>query len=108
MSRPLYLQAKTPCYPLDRKLGGPQSRSERGGEEKKMVIFYEEYKLWGCLLCSLLQPPVTSSFSGPNILLNTFAGSVNVEDQVSHPYKTTGTIIVLYVFIFTVLGREGK
>jgi len=28
-SRPLY-----PIYPLDRRLGGPQSRSERGGEEK--------------------------------------------------------------------------
>jgi hypothetical protein len=27
-------QVKSPSYPLDRKLGGPQSRSERGGEEK--------------------------------------------------------------------------
>jgi hypothetical protein len=25
---------KSPWYPLDRKLGGPQSRSGRGGEEK--------------------------------------------------------------------------
>jgi hypothetical protein len=27
-------QGKSPCYPLDRRLGGPQSRSGYGGEEK--------------------------------------------------------------------------
>jgi hypothetical protein len=32
--RPLYHQGKRPWYPLDRRLGGPQSRSGRGGEEK--------------------------------------------------------------------------
>jgi hypothetical protein len=32
--RPLYLQGKSPWYPLDRRLGGPQSRSGRGGEAK--------------------------------------------------------------------------
>jgi hypothetical protein len=32
--RPLYLQGKNPWYPFDRRLGGPQSRSGRGGEEK--------------------------------------------------------------------------
>jgi hypothetical protein len=32
--RPLYLQGKSPWYPLDRRLGGPQSWSGRGGEEK--------------------------------------------------------------------------
>jgi hypothetical protein len=32
--RPLYFQGKTPRYPLDRRLGGSQSRSGRGGEEK--------------------------------------------------------------------------
>jgi hypothetical protein len=31
--RPLYPQGKNPWYPLDRMLGGPQRRSERGGEE---------------------------------------------------------------------------
>jgi hypothetical protein len=31
---PLYPQGKSPWYPLDRRLGGPQSRSGRGGEEK--------------------------------------------------------------------------
>jgi hypothetical protein len=32
--RPLYSQGKSPWYPLDRRLGGPQNRSERGGKEK--------------------------------------------------------------------------
>jgi hypothetical protein len=32
--RPLYPQGKSPWYPLNRRLGGPQSRSRRGGEEK--------------------------------------------------------------------------
>jgi hypothetical protein len=31
----LYSQGNSPYYPLDRRLGGPQSRSGRGGEEKK-------------------------------------------------------------------------
>jgi hypothetical protein len=33
-SRPLYRRGKSPHYPLNRRLGGPQSRSGRGGEEK--------------------------------------------------------------------------
>jgi hypothetical protein len=33
-TRPLYPQGKSPRYPLDRRLGGPQSRSGRGGEKK--------------------------------------------------------------------------
>jgi hypothetical protein len=36
--RPLYLQGKSPWYPLDRKLGGPQSRSGGGGEEKNSQL----------------------------------------------------------------------
>jgi hypothetical protein len=31
---PLYPQGKSHWYPLDRRLGGPQSRSVRGGEEE--------------------------------------------------------------------------
>ena len=57
-------------------------------------------------LCSFLHSPVTSPLLGPNILLsailsNTLSlrSSLNVSDQVSHPY-TTGKIIVLYIFIF--------
>jgi hypothetical protein len=32
--QPLYSQGKSPWYPLDKRQGGPQSRSGRGGEEK--------------------------------------------------------------------------
>jgi hypothetical protein len=32
--RPLYPQGKRPWYPLDRRMGGPQNWSGRGGEEK--------------------------------------------------------------------------
>jgi hypothetical protein len=36
--RPLYLQEKSPRYSLDRRLGGPQSRSGRDGEEKNSQL----------------------------------------------------------------------
>jgi hypothetical protein len=32
--QPLYPQGKSPWYPLDRRLGGPQRRPGSGGEEK--------------------------------------------------------------------------
>jgi hypothetical protein len=31
---PAALPGKSPCYPLDRRLSGPQTRSGRGSEEK--------------------------------------------------------------------------
>jgi len=47
--------------------------------------------------------PVTSTFLGPNIFLSTLFSkilslcfSLNVTDQVSNPYNTTGNIIVMY------------
>jgi len=33
--QPLYTRGKSPCYPFDRRLGGSQSQSGRGDEEKK-------------------------------------------------------------------------
>ena len=63
------------------------------------TILGEEYKSLSSSLSNLLH-----SLLGPNILLNTmfsntlsFLPSRNVSDQVSHPYKTTGKIIVLYI-----------
>jgi hypothetical protein len=48
-------------------------------------------------MCSFLQPPVTSSLVGSNVLLstlftNTLCSTLNVRDQFSHPYRTTGKI----------------
>jgi hypothetical protein len=39
------------------------------------------------------------------IILN-LCSSLNAIDQVSHPYKTTGKIIVLNILIFTFLYRR--
>ncbi|PNF36932.1 hypothetical protein B7P43_G08055, partial [Cryptotermes secundus] len=32
--------------------------------------------------------------------------SLNIRDQVSHPYRTTGKIVVLYILIFTLLNSR--
>jgi hypothetical protein len=61
------------------------------------IIFGEEYKLCSSSLCSFLQPHITSSLFGPNVLLstlflNTMCSSLNVRDQVSHPYKTAAKL----------------
>jgi hypothetical protein len=72
-----------------------------------LIILGEEYKSRSFSLCNFLHSPVTSSLFGPNILLSTLfsnihslCSSLNVRDQVSHPYRTTGKIIVLYSLIF--------
>jgi hypothetical protein len=62
----------------------------------------EEYRSLSSALCSFLHYLVTSSLLGPNILLNTvisnalsLRSSLIVSDQVSHPYKTTGKIVLI-------------
>jgi hypothetical protein len=59
----------------------------------------------------LPQSPVNSSLLGLNILLGTLCtytlglcSSLNVSNQVSHPYKTTNRIIFLDILIFKFLG----
>jgi hypothetical protein len=37
-TRPFYPKGKSPLYPLDRRLGGAQSRSGHGGEEKNSQL----------------------------------------------------------------------
>jgi hypothetical protein len=56
-----------------------------------LFIFGEVYKLWSSPLCGFLQPPVTSSLFGPNILLSTLfsntlslCSSLIIRDQFSH------------------------
>jgi hypothetical protein len=39
--RPLYPRGKSPRYPLDRRLGGPQSRSGRFGEQKILDPYWD-------------------------------------------------------------------
>ena len=70
----------------------------------------EEYRSLNSSLCSFLHSPFTSFLLGPNILPNTLFSNtlslrscLNVSDQVSHPYKTTGKIIVLYTLTFKFL-----
>jgi len=71
------------------------------------TILGEEYRSLSSLLCSYLHSFVTSSLLRSNILLNTLfsnilslRSSLNVSEQVSHPYKTTCKIIVLYILMF--------
>jgi hypothetical protein len=52
-----------------------------------LIISGEKRKLLSFWLFSFLQPTVTSSFLAPS-------SSLNVKDQVSHPPKTTGKIIL--------------
>ena len=72
-----------------------------------------EYRSLSYSLCTFLHSPVTSFLLGPNTLLSTLfsntlslRSSLNVSDQVSHSYKTTGKIIVLYILIFRVLDSK--
>ena len=65
------------------------------------TILGKEYRSLSSSLCNFLQSPVTSSLLGRNTLLNTLfsntlslRSSFNVSDQLSHPYRTTGKIIV--------------
>jgi Na+-translocating ferredoxin:NAD+ oxidoreductase RnfD subunit len=68
-------------------------------------------------LCNFLYSPVISTLFGANTLLailfsNTLSlcSYFTVRDQVSHPYKTTGRVVVLYILAFTFLDsrREDK
>ena len=77
------------------------------------TILGEEYKSLSSSLCSFLHSFVTSLLLGPNIRLNSpFSNTLslhsflNLRDQVSHPYMTTGKIVVLYVLMFKFLHRK--
>jgi hypothetical protein len=64
------------------------------------------------LIMHFLQPLVSSSLFGPDILNTLFSNifnlcsSLNVSGQVSHPHRTTGKIIFLYILIFMFLDSR--
>ena len=77
------------------------------------TILCEQYRSLSFSLCSFLHSPLTFSFLGPNILLNTlFSGtrslrsSLRVSNHVSHPYKTTDKITVLCILMFKFLDSK--
>ena len=77
------------------------------------TILGEEYISLSSSLCSFLHSLVTSFFLGPNIFLNnpisntlSLRSSLNVSDQISHPYTTTGKIIFLCILIFKFLDSK--
>ena len=68
------------------------------------------YRSFSSPLYSFLQWPVTSSLLNPRIFLSTLFSntlilrvSLSVSDQVSHPYKTTGIIIIQFSCISSVI-----
>jgi phosphate starvation-inducible membrane PsiE len=70
----------------------------------------EQYRSLNSSLYNSLHSPVTLSLLGLNILLNalfsnTFSlhSSPIVSNQVLHPYKTIGKIMVLYILLFKFL-----
>ena len=65
-----------------------------------IIQIFVEHKLRSPSLCSFLHSPVTSSLLVPNNSLNTLFSStlslcfsLNVRNQVPHPYKTTGRVM---------------
>jgi len=68
------------------------------------IIVGEEYQSLNSSICSFLHSPVTLSLLGQNILFSTLFSktlslysSPTVSAHVSHPYISTGEIIVLYI-----------
>jgi hypothetical protein len=69
------------------------------------TILGKDYITISSSLCNFLHSPVTSSLFGPNNCLNTLfsntlslRSSLNVSDQVSHPHRRKGKIIILYIY----------
>ena len=77
------------------------------------TILGQQYRPLISTLRSFLRSSVTSPLLGPNTLLNTLfsntlrlRSSLNVSDQVSRPYKTTGKNIFHYMLVFKFLDSK--
>jgi hypothetical protein len=79
-----------------------------------LIILGEQYKSGSFSLCCFLHSPVTSSLFSQNILSTLFSNtlslcsSLNARDKVSHPYRTTDKIIVLYILIIKFFDSRQK
>jgi hypothetical protein len=84
------LQVSTTCY----------------GKSLHLTILGENYWSLSFLLCRFRQSSVIFSLFRPKFLCTLFSNilslrsSFNLRDKVSHPYKTTGKIIILHKYIF--------
>jgi len=77
------------------------------------TILSEECRSLNPSLFSFLHSLITSFLLGQNILHNTLFSntislnsSLNVNDQVSHPYKSTGKIVVMHSLTFIFLNNK--
>jgi hypothetical protein len=89
--RPLYPQGKSPWYPLNRKLGGPQNRSGHGVQDKNLSPYRE----------SNPDHPITSAYPVPTPTeLSWLIGKHQVGDKHEH-YKP-----VLHESIWAIFFRQ--
>jgi hypothetical protein len=72
------------------------------------ITFGEQYISLSYSLCSFLHFRVISFLLGPNIFITLFSNtlslpsSLNVSDQVSHPYKTSKIVVLVYFKFYTI------
>jgi hypothetical protein len=90
----LYPQGKSPWYPLDRRLGGPQSRSERGEEEKN------SQPLAG-LEPPIMQSVVPSSYLRPMGEMSHVSGRFYLSMLRQYFYIGHDSVLQTFIFICT-------
>jgi hypothetical protein len=80
-----------------------------------VVIYTAKTKRNEAFPCEALSPLVTSTLFGPNTLLIAPFSNIlslcfflDVRDQLSHPSRTVGKIIVLYFLIFKFFDSNRK
>jgi hypothetical protein len=87
MLRPLYSHRKRPWYPLDRRLGGPQSRSGRGGDYWSHLFFVLKFaqlpgRLENCSGLPLSRTPYQKMFRIKVVYGDCFNSSNGTDIQI--------------------------